>query len=769
MSDPSTEAAKSDQDLQASGEEQSEPAAKKSKTESLGSTNDEDETPTTELVASTSLFNPTSLSAYITFYRSHKPQKKKSKIPPEVLTTRRHIQHCCRDNNLHSALQTLVQAIEECVYLEAQSFYNLLSLCDGSFVEGRVHVGTPRQKQREDDEKKKDLVDDSCDQLVQAAPNEAVTTVMNGNEGSASKPPSISLSQRLHHANEIHSLLTKLHIPCTEPTYTALIRLSSRAGDFDRAERYLDEAEGTQQCKVKLRMYSALIKGYCGDYEDGKESSVEKGGGVNRRTKEDLVKALKIWERMYNHSGGSKDCTISNDDDTAILFGEGISPKINLTEIEYSSLIRAATALHDVPVMDRVLSDLAERVFVPGFETTESILNWFRADCSEDLSSNEDGATALECVNLPPREGASIGSVTNCLGGGWVIYNQCTIDSSTGLLTLGKAEDISLFSSDTKQQDTNTIYSLKLKPVELTNAAWEEMRKMNETIVLEGQVEGHLSQFQGGGKGKKRPRGDGENGGNNNNGPTKSSNNNHQNKRCNEWRIKAWKQFESFIENHPTYNVVIDGANVGYFQQNFFNAPKHVDYKQIDWLLRHLLEHAGGKHIILFLHERHFSPKLCPQWAFNMIRAWDGNQAPYDRLSVYRTPAGMNDDWFWMHAALMSGGKCDATPVLAITNDEMRDHHFQMLAQGSFLRWKERHQVHFDFGQYNKHLGRRDVMLSYPSKYSRRIQRLTTGECEAIVIPLPKKGDEGRFVDGLHVADDSAPSEETYVVIRKAG
>lgn len=38
---------------------------------------------------------------------------------------------------------------------------------------------------------------------------------------------------------------------------------------------------------------------------------------------------------------------------------------------------------------------------------------------------------------------------------------------------------------------------------------------------------------------------------------------------------------------------------------------------------------------------------------------------------------------------------------------------------------------------------------------------------DAIVIPLPKKGDENRFVDGVHVADDGIPEEETYVVVQR--
>ena len=35
-----------------------------------------------------------------------------------------------------------------------------------------------------------------------------------------------------------------------------------------------------------------------------------------------------------------------------------------------------------------------------------------------------------------------------------------------------------------------------------------------------------------------------------------------------------------------------------------------------------------------------------------------------------------------------------------VTNDEMRDHHFQMLSPRSFARWKERNQIHFNYGDW---------------------------------------------------------------------
>ena len=570
------------------------------------------------------LFDHTFLTKYVSFYASYKlPRKKTKNIPQEILSTRRSIQHCCRDNNLGKGLQVLNQAIRNCVYIEAQSFYNLLNLCEGSFAKGGVHVGTPRPR---DDCK----IDDPNGKLnSNDKRHKRDVDIKGANDGLKQNDESdISLPQRLSHANEIHSLLSRLKIPCTEPTYTALIRLASRVGDFDQAEKYLDQAERTQQCKVKLRMYSALIRGYCGDYFHHVEKDIQHGSSDVRKdvpknmTREHLVKALNVWTRMYNHSGSAD----------PNLFGEGISPKIQLSEIEHSSLIKAATSLHDSAVMERMLSDLAEKVLVPGIETTESVLSWFLADSASGMKESADFKSATDDVSLPPHEGLSIGNVCNDNGKGWMICKGCTIDSETGELTTGvlKADNSSSIEHE----------KFKLKSVELPSNAWELMRLMNSKIVLEGQVEGHISQYQGGGKGKKRPRCSDGNDGNGTNKNTPSSNNIQNGQR--ERRIKTWNEFEAFIDSHPPYNVVIDGANVGYFQQNFKHAPKHVDYKQIDWLLRDLLERNDEQHVILFLHERHFSPNLCPPWAINIIHGWEANDPPYNRLTIYRTPAGMN-------------------------------------------------------------------------------------------------------------------------------
>ena len=97
----------------------------------------------------------------------------------------------------------------------------------------------------------------------------------------------------------------------------------------------------------------------------------------------------------------------------------------------------------------------------------------------------------------------------------------------------------------------------------------------------------------------------------------------------------------------------------------------------------------------------------------------------------------------------------------------MRDHHFQMLGHRYFLRWKERSQVHFTFRDWHTHKGgekRRELELTFPEIYSRRIQRL---DDDSLAIPLAKEGDTNRFLDGAHEADDNYPVEETYMCIRR--
>ena len=570
------------------------------------------------------------------------PKKKhtrKKHMDPKVLEIRRRIQMGCRDNDLASAIEAYEEAVSGNIRLEAQSFYNLLNLCDG--LARSVHIGTPK----------------------------ATGTSASSDENQKA-PRVVDSETRQKYIFQLRDHMNQLKYPLNETAYSAIVKLLSKTKEYDVAEKILEEAENVQQCKPKLRLYSSLLIAYCDDSR--------------------MLDALLIWEKLTKQ-------------------------KLHVTEKEYSALIKCASHTGDALVMQCVMTDLAENIPVPSKETVAAILEWFELVHSThteplmkahaDDSRVEDLLHEIHKDEIEPSP--DMGPVVNVLG--WNISSACRVDTNTGVLQTGCLKD------------------WKLNPVHISSRAWDEMRNMNNQIVINGEVEGSVSKFQGGRKGKKRMG------------------------FCPIKRKSQWDHFCDFLSQVGPLDVVIDGANVGHYEQNFSQAPKHIDYNQIDWIVRNLRK--TGKKVLLVLHERHFSHDMMPDKYRPMEKYWESEKI------LYKTPRGMNDDWFWLHAAY-------AYRTLVVTNDEMRDHHFQMLAPKTFLRWKERYHIHFDFGgwEWSENEGgrrQRKVKLDYPKAYSRRIQRVGHG----LAVPLAKRGDENRFMDGSHLASEDEPLEETYLCI----
>jgi ribonuclease P protein 3 len=587
------------------------------------------------------------------------PKSKKTKkkhMDPNILRVRGMIQHCCATDDLMTAIKTYDKAIVDGTRIEAQSFYNLLNLCDGLQHRG-IHIGTPKPS----------------DEKSTVSPTEPQKEDASVEE--------VDLETRQKHAFRVKKRMDELKMPLTETAYTALVKVLCKSKQVDEVEKILDEAETVQQCLPKLRLYTPLLVAYS---EMGQ-----------------MLPALNVWLRLSKQTQSKEE-----------LF---------LTEVEYIALIRCATKVGNAIVMERVLSYLSEDVLVPSRETSRAIMDWFESSCAIESGDPSSSATSPEILAVLEKIAphvehiTSMGPVQCKITEEWTVSEDCQVDAATGIFPTGCLEGKSL------------------QPVVVSPLGWAEMKQMNEKIVISGQLDNNASQYQGGRKGPKRALG----------------------KDNLEERKKHWKAFNDYLERQEKpLDIVIDGANIGYYEQNFAGAPKHVDYRQIDWVVQHCLR--LNKTVLLFLHSRHFSNKLMPRNAEPIVRAWR------EAGILYSTPPGMNDDWFWMHAALQSG---PGTHVL--TNDEMRDHHFQMLAPRSFVRWKDRHQIHFGFGNWEKDaegksLRRRQVDLVYPEIYSRRMQRVQDG----LVVPRPKRGDENRFLDGTHTATDDEPMEERYVCIR---
>ena len=127
-----------------------------------------------------------------------------------------------------------------------------------------------------------------------------------------------------------------------------------------------------------------------------------------------------------------------------------------------------------------------------------------------------------------------------------------------------------------------------------------------------------------------------------------------------------WNHFKLWLlqTREKPFNIIIDGANIGYYKQNYLGAPQHVDYEQIQSVIIDLQE--LGYNPLLILHNRHLSNSTVPSELMHIIKNWK------DQDLLYQTPSGWNDDWYWMYGVVEF--KCHI-----VSNDEMRDHHFQML------------------------------------------------------------------------------------------
>ena len=83
------------------------------------------------------------------------------------------------------------------------------------------------------------------------------------------------------------------------------------------------------------------------------------------------------------------------------------------------------------------------------------------------------------------------------------------------------------------------------------------------------------------------------------------------------------------------FDVMIDGANVGYFKQNYAGAPTHIDYYQVDAMIKYL--QSTGRRVLLVLHCRHLHPNTVPAGSVDVIKKWA------EEGLLLTAPAGSND------------------------------------------------------------------------------------------------------------------------------
>ncbi|KAJ7973849.1 proteinaceous RNase P 1, chloroplastic/mitochondrial-like [Quillaja saponaria] len=142
----------------------------------------------------------------------------------------------------------------------------------------------------------------------------------------------------------------------------------------------------------------------------------------------------------------------------------------------------------------------------------------------------------------------------------------------------------------------------------------------------------------------------------------------------------SFQKFQKWLDYYGPFEAVVDGANVGLFSQRRFKPSK------INAVVNGIRQKLPSKKwpLIVLHNKRITGHKMDEPINSAIVEKWKNADA------LYLTPTGSNDDWYWLYAAIKF--KC-----LLVTNDEMRDHTFQLLGNDFFPKWKERHQVHFSF------------------------------------------------------------------------
>lgn len=176
-----------------------------------------------------------------------------------------------------------------------------------------------------------------------------------------------------------------------------------------------------------------------------------------------------------------------------------------------------------------------------------------------------------------------------------------------------------------------------------------------------------------------------------------------------EKRQNDFDTFVQWLDKYGPFGVVIDAANVAFYGQNFESGG--FNFAQIEAVVNRVKKDFPDAKPLVILHvNRTRGGPASTHKAKLFLKGLDEDSC------FYAAPQGSNDDWYWMYAAVSAGHK-----GILISNDEMRDHLFNLLAPKYFKKWKQRHQMRYSFsGEPNT------LQFQNPPPYTRCTQQLGT-------------------------------------------
>ncbi|KAI2513845.1 Protein-only RNase P [Fragilaria crotonensis] len=204
------------------------------------------------------------------------------------------------------------------------------------------------------------------------------------------------------------------------------------------------------------------------------------------------------------------------------------------------------------------------------------------------------------------------------------------------------------------------------------------------------------------------------------------------------------ENFANWLDNRQgkPFTAIIDGANVGFFLQNF-DAGKFNFYQML--FMVQTLERMGEMPLVVLPEKfTRSSFPISKLHGVEMQKLDDKERSIIDTLwksgNLYVTPPSTQDDHFWMIASISEqersrGGRTlDVLPddpagrwpgirPMLVSNDQMRDHKLELIEPRLFRRWYSSHIVNYNFtGFVNSRCVDDEILFSPADFFSREIQ-----------------------------------------------
>ncbi len=226
------------------------------------------------------------------------------------------------------------------------------------------------------------------------------------------------------------------------------------------------------------------------------------------------------------------------------------------------------------------------------------------------------------------------------------------------------------------------------------------------------------------------------------------------------------QKFSDWLDDRDgePFTAILDGANIGYYMQSFDKG--RFNYHQIQFMVD-TLEERGENVLVVIPHKYGYNSFYTSKTQHQQLDAAERNimNDLLRKKKLYKVPPRCLDDFYWMLASVSdqvnarngvdlsvsngdpSGRWPGVRPVL-ISNDQMRDHKWELLEPRLFRRWYGCHIVNYNFTAFvmGECVDGNEIFFSQADFFSREIQGNPSGSGKAWHFPVSDWDLEERFV-----------------------